>query len=142
MNDYIKTDKKRKRKGNLLKMLLILFVFIIFILLYDIYSDIDISKTSNIQNNATVERMSQTIEEAEEENKTISQIIEEANKSVVGISKVKEIGDTIFLKDAVSSLGLGTGLIVSENGYILTNEHVSRSKILHLLYHSKHRKKL
>ena len=142
MNDYIKIDKKRKRKGNVLKMLLLLFVFVIVILLYDRYSKIDISKTPSTQNNATIERMSQTIEEAEEENKTISQLIEEANKSVVGISKVKEIGDTIFLEDTVSNLGLGTGLIVSENGYILTNEHVSRAKIFYLLYHLKHREKL
>ncbi len=142
MNDYIKIDKKRKRKGNLLKMLVVLFVFIILILLYYIYNNIDISKTSNIQTNMTVEKMSQTIEEAEEENKTISELINQANECVVGISKVKEAGDTIFLEGAISSLGLGTGVIVSENGYILTNEHVSRPKIFYLLYYTKHRKKL
>ncbi len=142
MNDYIKIDKKQKRKGNLLKMLVILFVFIIVILLYYIYNNIDISKTANTQTNITVERMSQTIEEVEEENKTISDLINHVNECVVGISKVKEAGDTIFLEGAISSLGLGTGVIVSENGYILTNEHVSRTKIFHMLYYPQFRKKL
>lgn len=48
--------------------------------------------------------------------------------SVVGISKLKENGNSIFLKDGTTKLGLGTGVIVSEDGYIITNEHVSGSK--------------
>lgn len=32
------------------------------------------------------------------------------------------------MQDGASKLGLGTGLIVSEDGYILTNEHVSGKK--------------
>lgn len=128
MNDYIKSDKEKRRKGYLLKAIVILLIFIILILAYYIYSNIDITKTSGEQNNMAIEKMSKTIEEAEEENKTISQLIKKTNECVVGISKVKEIGNTIFLEDAISTLGLGTGVIVSENGYILTNEHVSGKK--------------
>lgn len=128
MNDYIKSDKEKRRKGYLLKAIVILLIFIILILAYYIYSNIDINKTSGEQNNMAIEKMSKTIEEAEEENKTISQLIKKTNECVVGISKVKEIGNTIFLEDAISTLGLGTGVIVSENGYILTNEHVSGKK--------------
>lgn len=128
MNDYIQRDKEKKRKGYLLKVIVILLIFIIAILAYYIYLNIDISKPISQQSNITAEKMSRTINEVEEENKTVSQLIAEINECVVGISKVKEIGDTIFLKDAASTLGLGTGVIVSENGYILTNEHVSGKK--------------
>ena len=41
---------------------------------------------------------------------------------------MQEKGNSIFLQDGTSKLGLGTGIIVSENGYIVTNEHVSGSK--------------
>lgn len=69
-----------------------------------------------------------SIEEIKEENKSISEMIEEVSSCVVGISKLKDNGDSIFLKDGTTMLGLGTGMIVSENGYILTNEHVSGAK--------------
>ena len=55
-------------------------------------------------------------------------MIEEVSNCVVGISKLKNNGSSIFLKDGTTKLGLGTGMIVSEDGYILTNEHVSGSK--------------
>lgn len=41
---------------------------------------------------------------------------------------MQEKGNSIFLQDGSTKLGLGTGIIVSENGYIVTNEHVSGSK--------------
>ena len=41
---------------------------------------------------------------------------------------MQEKGSSIFLQDGSTKLGLGTGIIVSENGYIVTNEHVSGSK--------------
>jgi len=129
MKDYIKIEKRKKRKGYLLGTIVILLIFIIFILTYYIYLNIDISQEniakSETDNKINVEKMSKTIQEAEEENKTISEIIEKTNECIVGISKVKEMGNTVFLPDAASSLGLGTGVIVSQDGYILTNEHVS-----------------
>lgn len=72
--------------------------------------------------------MSQTVEEVQKQNKTITEVLQGANETVVGISKVKEAGESVFLEDGVSQLGLGTGVIVAENGYILTNEHVSGKK--------------
>lgn len=60
--------------------------------------------------------------------KDISETIELINRSVVGISRVKNKGNTIFLQEGVSQLGLGTGFIVTSEGYIVTNQHVSGSK--------------
>lgn len=58
----------------------------------------------------------------------ISEIVENVNNAVVGISRVKNTGSTIFLTDGSTSLGLGTGFIVTDNGYIVTNQHVSGDK--------------
>lgn len=58
----------------------------------------------------------------------ISEIVENVNNAVVGISRVKNTGSTIFLTDGSTSLGLGTGFIVTDSGYIVTNQHVSGDK--------------
>jgi S1-C subfamily serine protease len=55
-------------------------------------------------------------------------MIEDVSICVVGISKLKDNGNTVFLQDGTTELGLGTGIIVTEDGYILTNEHVSGAK--------------
>ena len=58
----------------------------------------------------------------------ITEVLESVTKSVVGISKIKNKGNSIFLNNSASDLGLGTGMVVSENGYILTNWHVAGNK--------------
>ena len=55
-------------------------------------------------------------------------MIEKVSKSIVGISKIKQNDSAVFVEDAEVKLGLGSGVIVSENGYILTNAHVVGSK--------------
>ena len=55
-------------------------------------------------------------------------MIEQTTKSIVGISKLKNTGNSILSSSNESELGLGTGVIVTENGYILSNEHVTGSK--------------
>lgn len=131
MKDYIEKEKQKRLKGYLLTTIFILLVFIIFILAYYIYLKIDIEQPSEGlpgEQNITISKMSQTIEQVQQQDKTISEILQNINQTVVGISKIKEIGESVFLENGVSKLGLGTGLIVSENGYILTNEHVSGKK--------------
>ena len=55
-------------------------------------------------------------------------ILENTTESIVGISKIKDNGTTIFLENSTENLGLGSGVIVSSDGYILTNQHVSGDK--------------
>jgi len=45
-----------------------------------------------------------------------------------GISKIETNDTSIFSINSEKTLSLGSGIIVSEEGYILTNEHVSGSK--------------
>ena len=67
-------------------------------------------------------------EEIVDEKKVRSDMIEKVSKSIVGISKIKQNDSAVFVEDAEVKLGLGSGVIVSENGYILTNAHVVGSK--------------
>lgn len=56
------------------------------------------------------------------------EMINNATKSVVGVSKLKNIGNSIFQNDGTEQVGIGSGIIILENGYVLTNEHVSGGK--------------
>jgi len=118
---YLYTSKKRKtKKIIMLSIISILFIFS-SIKLYQMYAGIDINNIKNVE----VEKISTTIIEEEKENKTIIEMLETTTKSVVGISKLKNNGNTVFLENGVSQMGIGSGVIISEQGYILTNEHVS-----------------
>ena len=124
---------KRRKKKNKLKKYIITFIIIIIlclisILLYNTYKKIDISS-----NNYKIERVQsttneQTVENVIENSETVADTLEKKMKSIVGISKLKNNGNSIFSSSNESSLGLGTGVIVTENGYILSNEHVTGSK--------------
>lgn len=122
----------KKSKNGKLKNIFMIFTIIILtavlaIVLYKMYEQINVyDYEKNV--GATATRTVQTVEEVKQESKQIADIVENVTSCVVGISKIKNAGNTIFLKDGVSSLGLGTGVIVSENGYILSNEHVTGSK--------------
>ena len=118
------TTDKDKNKRIILFFVIMLMVSLFTILAYTIYLD---SHTYQYGKSVVGTKLSVTPENLEE-NQNVENIIESATSSVVGISKLKENGTSIFLKDSISSLGLGTGVIVSDNGYIVTNEHVSGEK--------------
>ena len=121
---------KKASKGILKNLFMIIGIMIltaiISVFLYKIYEGIEINtyQTTGYEAEKTVK----TIEVKKEEGKQVADIIEKVTTSVVGISKIKNTGNTIFLKDSETALGLGTGIIVSENGYILSNEHVTGDK--------------
>ena len=128
MKDYYKQDKNKKLKGELMKVLIILLVFLILILSYIVYQKTQITDTNLSEQNVTIERTLQTVEEVKENDKTVTEMIADINSTVVGISKVKNSGSSIFSSENITNLGLGTGLIVGKDGYILTNAHVSGEK--------------
>lgn len=72
--------------------------------------------------------LTRSLSESKLKGQEISEMIASVSHSIVGISKIKSTGNTVFLSDANSELGLGTGVIITDNGYILTNEHVSGGK--------------
>ena len=124
-----KYKKKNKIKKALLTIIALSIITMIFIYLYSTYKNIEIYD-SDYETQRTISTVNeQTVDNAIEESKTVSDILEETMESVVGISKLKNNGTSIFSNNDEYSLGLGTGVIVTNNGYILSNEHVTGGKL-------------
>lgn len=124
--------KRVKRKSKLKRIvttsIIILIVLLVSVYLIYTYKGIEINN-SNYETEKTQSTVSeQTVESKEEKSKNIADVLENMMQSVVGISKLKDNGNSIFSNNSETSLGLGTGIIVSENGYILSNEHVTGGK--------------
>lgn len=124
-----KYKRVRRKKNNTGKSFFAIFILILIVVLIasliKLYMRTDVSK---INEDLRVEKTSQTVEATQETDRTIEDVIEEINHSVVGISKIQNIGSSIFAQDGIEKLGLGTGIIASSNGYIITNKHVSGDK--------------
>lgn len=112
--------KKGKAKYIAKKMLGIFIIAFFSIIVYQLFMDLrkntDIDETYGTKLSA---------EEDEVTTEDISATIEKISDYVVGISKIKNTGSSVFLSSSSQSLGLGTGIIISKKGYILTNQHVS-----------------
>lgn len=77
----------------------------------------------------------QVVINPQEEYTTVSAVVNKSMSSVVGITTIEEIQQFWFLPQEVE--GVGTGVIVDSNGYILTNSHVVRdgnAKSIHVLF--------
>ena len=124
--------KRIKRKNAKKKITIIAIIVAILWLfgfyIYVTYSKIEIKSGNYEATKVQSTESAQTVEKVEEKSQTIADIIEETTKSVVGISKLKSAGNSILSNSNESELGLGTGIIVAENGYILSNAHVTGEK--------------
>lgn len=120
--------KKNAEKKIIVTTIMLIILWILGFYLYVTYNNIEIydSNYTAEKTQSTIEE--QTVENVEEKSKTVADVIEETVESVVGISKLKNAGTSIFSESTENQLGLGTGIIVTENGYILSNEHVTGSK--------------
>lgn len=64
---------------------------------------------------------------------SIPMIISNSMDSIVGISVLEPSNDSIFDLNVTQKWGIGTGVIVSENGYIITNQHLA-SRVNSIVY--------
>ena len=122
---------KKKRKKLKKIFLYIIFIMIISLLVYYIYisyKNIEISESNYTSLKTQSTTNEQTVENIEEKSKNIADVIEKITKSVCGISKLSSTGGSILSTATEEDLGLGTGIVVSSNGYILSNAHVTGEK--------------
>ena len=110
-----------KKVKYIIKKIFIIFLIAFFsIILYQFFMSIK-NMPENEQTYGT--RLSADEDEVKNE-EDISSVIERASICVVGISKIKSLGSSVFTSDSAENLGLGSGIVVSKKGYILTNQHV------------------
>lgn len=122
-----------EKKKNKEKIILYIFMFVVIVLLGVLILRTEMNTFSTTtQYNAEKVNFEESDEEQEketsEEKIEESSMVEEAVKSIVGISKLKQSGSSIFVSNAEEKLGLGSGVVITDNGYILTNQHVAGNK--------------
>ena len=109
------------------KLITLILILVIIALLCILIVKLDSPNQIEIENaKYEASKLSTNIEKNVDNSpeKSINSVV----KSVVGISKLEQNGSTIFLDNSEEKLGLGSGIILTENGYILTNQHVSGNK--------------
>ena len=119
---YMYAEKKERFKNLGIQLLIIVLSCFFGILAYIIYLD---SQIYVYEKSAVGSKL---LREAEVNINNNEINLENITKCVVGISKLEDNGTSIFLEKSTEKLGLGTGVIVGEDGYILTNEHVVGEK--------------
>ena len=117
--------KRKNSKKNIIILALVIIITV-FLFLNNQKTKIENKNYETTKLEST--NYSKNVENIKEESKNLADIIEKVTKSVVGISKLKNTGSSILGNNDEGKLGLGTGIIVSSNGYILSNEHLTGEK--------------
>ncbi len=122
-------EEKKKSKEKLMLycfMVIIIALLLILILKMEVKNE---TTTVTGYNAEKVNREEQSINSTKTtENPTIINKIQNSVNAIVGISKLKQSGSSIFVGQAEQKLGLGSGVVITDNGYILTNQHVAGNK--------------
>ena len=122
--------KKNRKKNSIIFVLFFSILLSAYFALYYLYVNYIVPE-NNSQYEATQIKTIEsenTVQSTLSSSLTISDKIEHASKSVVGISKFQNKSNSIFSNNSGIELGTGTGIIISENGYILSNSHVTGEK--------------
>ena len=102
--------KKSGKKKIIITTITLILLWLLGFYLYVTYNNIEIydSNYTTQKTQSTIEE--QTVEKAEEESKKVADIIEETIESVVGISKLKNTGTSITLKQVLRNFMTGPAL--------------------------------
>lgn len=124
----MRVAKRRDNKKVVIVAIVMIIIWFISWYMFNTYSNTQIKQQNYTTTKLESTNYSENVENIEEKSKSLADIIENVTQSVVGISKLKSTGTSIFSDNDEGKLGLGTGVIVGENGYILSNEHLTGEK--------------
>ena len=124
----MRNKKKRQVLKTIYTTLIILTVFAGIYNIYKMYQNIEITDNYSAEKTKVSTINEQNVENIYEKSVSTADMIENISKSVCGISKLSNAGGSILSTATETELGLGTGIIVSSDGYILSNSHVTGEK--------------
>lgn len=107
----------------LLKIISAFVLITMTIVLYDMYTNIEVREQKRLSEDGIMANSEEKNEEEE-----LYKIIEKASEAVVGVSKLNSVDSSFFSLEAIETYNLGTGIIISKQGYVLTNYHVAGNK--------------
>lgn len=120
---------KKNRKKNVIPFVIFFAILLlVYFSLYYVYVNYVVPE-SNSGYEATQTKTtdgSSSVQSVISNSESVSDMIEHLSASVVGISKFQSKSNSIFSNN--TEISSGTGIIVSENGYILSNSHVTGEK--------------
>jgi len=117
---------RNKKKRQIFKTIFVTaIILIVFVGLYKMYQNIEITDDYSAEMTKVSTINEQNVENIYEKSISTADMIENVSKSVCGISKLSNAGGSILSTATENELGLGTGIIVSSDGYILSNSHVT-----------------
>lgn len=127
---YLYSHNENKRKDKMKTFLLVVVtVFITVVVIENIFL-----LMKNERGSYTAQRLSSDIPYYDYSvmrqdvlTSNITNTIETIKECTVGISTLKPDGENMLDINAAEKWGTGTGVIVSKNGYILTNQHLAQN---------------
>ncbi len=109
-----------KKKSNSLWFILIIFFLIIIIsILINLINKIDININENMEE-TTLAGTDTVLNDFD-----IESLVKNTIYSVVGVSKFSTNNTSIFVENSEEKLGIGSGIIITSDGYILTNQSIA-----------------
>ena len=120
---------ENKKKNGIWKSIGLVFVTIILTVVFMQYvPDLFANNKSNDVQRLSEERKIEEQPSSDNNTKSTVDIVESNMKSVVGVSVLQPDSKSLFDVNVAQKWGIGTGIVLSENGYILTNQHLAKNK--------------
>lgn len=120
--------KKNKKEKTIIMVFAIILIVITIYNIYVMYKNIEISTEYETKKTSLSTNYEENVDNYTKKEVSTEEMLEKTTKSVVGISKLINTGGSILNNISSDELGLGTGIIVGSNGYILSNSHVTGEK--------------